>query len=235
MDTTGFWFWFGFVGMLVGSAGIVFQGLKLRKQDRYHALIPLLVTAIATISYYALARGTATITVGGDIIYIGRYLDWLFTTPLLLLSIIVVGLPAVTDLKQRRERSTLIASVLIADILMIVTGAFADLATNTTDTIVWYGASCLWLLLVLYLMYGEIKRQAIAHGKAAASVYTRLLAYLTVAWVLYPVVWIYGTPGFEIINKSTEAATFAILDVCAKAVFGVLVVTYVLKLENKAK
>lgn len=77
-------FWFGFVGLSLASLGISLVASKFRREDRFHALIALAVTSIATISYFALARGQADITIGGDVVVYGRYLDWLFTTPLLL-------------------------------------------------------------------------------------------------------------------------------------------------------
>lgn len=233
-DMTTFWFWFGFTGLSLGSLAIVLLAAKLRKADRYHALIALAVTSIATISYYALARGQADITVGGDVVVYGRYLDWLFTTPLLLLSLLVIALPPVKNVQLTRERTSLIAAVLFADVLMIVTGLFADLSTNSLDTKVWYVASCLWFLVVLYLMYGEVRKQAFAHSAQSGKVYEKLLVYLTVAWFCYPIVWLLGNTGYEVISANTESAAYAILDVAAKAVFGVLTLIALKSLERKA-
>lgn len=229
------WLWIGFAGMGLGSLIILLLSKKLRKRDNYHALIALLVTSIATISYYALARGQADILVGNDVVYFGRYLDWLFTTPLLLLSLLVIALPVVTDLQERRERVKLIATVLVANVLMIATGLFADLSTNSFDATVWYIASCFWFLIVLGVMFTKVKKFAFAHSKDSARVYMKLLAYLTFLWVLYPVVWVLGTTGIGIFNLTTETAMYAVLDVSAKAVFGILVVVSILKLEKIAK
>ena len=229
------WLWIGFSGMGLGSLIILLLSRKLRKRDNYHALIVLLVTSIATISYYALARGQADILVGNDVVYFGRYLDWLFTTPLLLLSLLVIALPVVTDLQERRERVKLIATVLVANVLMIATGLFADLSTNSIDATVWYIASCLWFLIVLGVMFTQVKKFAFAHSKDSARVYMKLLAYLTFLWVLYPVVWVLGTTGIGIFNLTTETAMYVVLDVSAKAVFGILVVVSILKLEKIAK
>lgn len=229
------WLWIGFAGMGIGSLIILLLSRKLRKRDTFHALIALLVTSIATISYYALARGQGEIMVGDDVVYFGRYLDWLFTTPLLLLSLLVIALPVVRDLKEMRERSTLIATVLVANVLMIVTGLFADLSTNSFDATVWYIASCLWFLVVLGLMFTQVKKYAFAHSKESAKVYMKLLGYLTFLWVLYPVVWVLGTTGIGTFNLTTETAIYTVLDVSAKAVFGILVVLSILKLEKTAR
>ena len=234
-DITTFWFWFGFVGLSLSSIVIILLASKFRREDRLHALIALVVTSIATISYYALARGQADITVGGDVVVYGRYLDWLFTTPLLLLSLLVIALPPLKDLKMTRERISLIAAVLVSDVLMVVTGLFADLSTNSLDTAVWYMASCGWLLIVLYLMFGEVQRQAFAQSERLGKVYRSLLLYLTVAWVCYPIVWILGGTGFDAINANNEAAAYAILDVSAKGVFGIVTLVLLKKLEKKVR
>jgi bacteriorhodopsin len=235
IDMTTFWFWFGFVGLSLGSLGILLFASKFRREDRFHALIALTVTSIATISYYALARGQADITVGGDVVVYGRYLDWLFTTPLLLLSLLVIALPPLKDLRMTRERISLIAAVLVSDVLMIVTGLFADLSTNSLDTTVWYLASCGWFLVVLYLMFGEVQRQAFEHSERSGKVYRSLLLFLTVAWVCYPIVWILGGTGYGTINANTEAAAYAILDVSAKGIFGILTLVLLKKLEGKVR
>lgn len=227
------WFWFGFVGLGAGSLVIVYLMDKLPAKKKFHALLALLITLIATISYYALARGQADITVAGHVVYFGRYLDWVFTTPLLLLSLLVIALPSVKSTAETRERLSLIATVLIADVLMIVTGLFADLSTEFIDKEVWYVASCLWFIIVLWKMYGEVKTLALSHGKRSAELYTNLLGFLTVAWFCYPVVWLLGTSGYAVISLTQETATYAILDVSAKAAFGVLLVLGISKLHGK--
>ena len=229
------WLWFGFGGMAIGSAIILYLAGKMRKSDNYHALIALLVTAIATISYFALARGTASIVVGGDTIYIGRYLDWLFTTPLLLISLMVIALPASKNMAAMQARTKLMLTVVVADILMIVTGFLADLSSNALDTAIWYLASCLWFIVVLGLMFTVVRRNAYVTGLNNGKLYTTLLSYLTILWAVYPIVWLLGTTGTGTFSLTTEVAAYAILDVSAKAVFGIAVVSSILKLERFAQ
>lgn len=232
-EVTTLWFWIGFGGLSLGSLAILTLGSAFRKKDQFHAMIAVAVTAIATISYYALARGQADITVGGDVIYYGRYVDWLFTTPLLLLSLLVIALPPLKALGGSRQRLSLIGSVILADVLMIVTGLFADLSTNNFDTAVWYAASCFWFLVVGWLMFGEVKRQAYANSQRIGNAYVKLLSFLAIAWILYPIVWVLGGTGTETLSPSTEAAAYAIMDISAKAVFGILTLVVLKKLENK--
>lgn len=227
------WFWFGFVGLLVGSLIIIYLMNKVKSKNKVHGLIALLVTLIATISYYALARGQADITVAGHVVYIGRYIDWVFTTPLLLLSLLLIALPAIKNTNEIKQRATLIATVLVADILMIITGLFAELSVNTTDRSVWYIASCLFFLVVLWKMFGEAKTIATRKNKRYAQVYTVLLSFLSLAWICYPLVWLLGNSGYNFISLTNETLLYAVLDISAKAVFGILIVLYVAKLDTK--
>lgn len=227
------WFWFGFVGLLAGSLLLIYLMSKIKSKNKVHGLIALLVTIIATISYYALARGQADITVGGHVVYIGRYIDWMFTTPLLLLSLLIIALPAIKNANDTKQRVTLVATVLVADILMIITGLFADLSVSLTDRSVWYVASCLFFLVVLWKMFGEAKVLAQKKNKRSARVYMGLLTFLTIAWVCYPLVWLLGNSGYNVMTLTDETLVYAVLDISSKAVFGLLIVLNVAKLDTK--
>ena len=231
-DTTTLWFWFGFGGMSLGSLIICLLAAKMKPAHRYHAFLAVAVTSIATIAYYALARGQATAYIGHGSVFFGRYADWLFTTPLLLLSLLVIALPAHANSKDSREKATLIGGVILADVLMIVTGFFADLSSNTFDKVVWYTASCLWFLLVVIVMYTVVKRRAEAVSHQTGKVYTQLLGYLSVVWIWYPIVWAFGSTGYKLISTTSEAALYAILDVSAKAVFGVMALVLIARLKE---
>jgi bacteriorhodopsin len=227
------WFWFGFIGLAAGSLIILYLTGKVAPRKKVHGLIALLITVIATISYYALARGQADITVAGHVVYLGRYIDWVFTTPLLLLSLLIIALPSAKNGDASKQRASLVATVLIADVLMIITGLFADLSTSSTDKSVWYISSCVFFLVVLWKMYGEVRKLAKSKGKKSLAVYTGLLGYLSFVWLLYPLVWLLGHSGYSFISATSETALYAIMDISAKAVFGILLVVYASKIESK--
>ena len=231
-DITTLWFWFGFGGMSLGSLVICLLAAKMKPAHRYHALLAVAVTSIATIAYFALARGVATATVGNGSIYFGRYVDWLFTTPLLLLSLLVIALPAKSSGEDSREKASLIGGVILADVLMIVTGFFADLSSNTIDKVVWYVSSCLWFAILVFVMFTVVQRRANAVSKQTGKVYSQLLGFLSIVWIWYPIVWALGSTGYNLISVNTEAAVYAILDVSAKAVFGILTLVLVTRLKH---
>lgn len=83
----------------------------------------VVVLVLATLSYFSLATGQGVLTLpDGRVFPFARYLDWCVTTPLLLLGL------AMTALDGAHRRAGLVASLLGADVLMIVTGSFFALS-----------------------------------------------------------------------------------------------------------
>ena len=65
--------------------------------------------------------------------------------------------------------------------------------------------------------------------------YNQLLGVLTVLWFIYPILWLLGTEGLEVLDLTGEVWVFAVIDVTAKAAFGLLLVTGVAKLPASAR
>ena len=74
----------GFVVMSIGSLALYATGSKdpaVRHHTQFHALVPF----IAATSYLAMYLGTFVLTRADNVaIYVPRYADWAFTTPILL-------------------------------------------------------------------------------------------------------------------------------------------------------
>ena len=213
--------WAGTIGMALGAIIIALIGFRLPKAERHHVTASFFVCAIASCAYLAMATGIGTLMIGGHEIFFARYADWVFTTPLLLLGLVTVGIAAVAGGDAGRERGGLIGFVLGADILMIVTGFVAALRNGNDDKWVWYAISCVFFLLVLWAVYGPIKEYLSSTMK---PLYMRLLTILTVLWLIYPVLWALGTEGAGTLSLTGEIAVFAVIDVLAKVGFGILLV-----------
>jgi bacteriorhodopsin len=231
-STTTLWLWLGFIGMTLGTVVIASFWNKFKPEHRYHVILALIVTTIAAASYYAMASGQGVLVFGGKEIFFARYIDWILTTPVLLLSLILVGLPAVNDPEKRRQRNGLIGAILFADIAMIVTGAIANFSTTAQDQTVWYLASVAWFLVMIWLLFNQVRSEATASSKKNAKTFVALLAFLSLVWVWYPLVWLLGVSGWSVIGTSTETAIYAVLDVTAKAVFGVVLLAAVVKKKD---
>ena len=156
------WLWIGTIGMALGAIAILAIGRGLGKHA-HHAVASFFVCAIAACFYLLMAFGQGDVIVTADkltitpvgivetvearLVYFARYIDWVITTPLLLIGLLGIGLPAVSHAGEAvRQRTGLVAGVIGADILMIVTGLFGALALDDTHKYVWFAVSSVFLL-----------------------------------------------------------------------------------------
>lgn len=234
---TSTWLWIGTIGMALGAVIII--GLGNKHESRHHVTASAYVCIIAACAYFAMAskQGVHTFMDNDGVertVYYARYLDWVFTTPLLLIGLVTVALPRLASPLHGRDRNALVAGVIGADVLMIVTGLFGALSKDTHTRWVWYVISCAFFLVVLYMIAGPIRAAAAERSAGHAALYTRLLGILTVLWFIYPILWAIGTEGAGTVKLETEIATFAIIDLLAKVGFGILLVSGSAKLSAPA-
>jgi len=230
------WLWIGFAGMTLGVIAIAAIGRSARDEDKHHFVASMFVCFIAAVSYFAMANGQGIVDLDGRSVYVARYVDWLFTTPLLLLGLMMVGLPQLRKVEDdSRSRTSLLAGVIGADVLMIVTGLLAALSTEDAVRYSWYAISCGAFLAVLGLLYSPVRSIVKAQSQATAPLYGTLLSALTVLWFIYPVLWLLGTEGAGTIGLTAEIAVFAVIDLTAKVGFGVLLVTRVAGLSRRVE
>src|SRR6478672_1196720 len=211
---TQLWLWIAFIGMTIGS--IVF-GLKAtaqrRKEGMEFALVSFFITLWAAAMYLTMILGETVLFdfKGQQTLFWGRYVDWIITTPLLLMDLGVVA----------GARPKLIAGVMAADIFMIVTGAIATLEDTPTNY-VWYIISCGAFLAVSGALLTEFSATARRRNGKINQLFHQLRNTLIVLWFIYPIVWILGAEGLHTLSVEAETAAYAILDLCAKVGYGFL-------------
>jgi len=145
----------------------------------------------------------------------------------------IIRLPQLRQGEDGRSRTALLAGVLGADVLMIVTGLLAALSADDTVRYTWYAVSCGGFLAVLALLYGPVRRIARAQPGTTPALFETLLRMLTVLWLVYPVLWLLGTEGTGAIGLTAEVAVFAAIDLTAKVGFGLLLVTRVAGISQR--
>jgi bacteriorhodopsin len=230
METVNSWVWLGTVGMALGTFVLLLLGSTLRKEDRTHVGLAVGITAIASTAYFAMTSGFGDIDVAGTTVQSARYIDWLITTPLLLLSLGLLALPS-----GMRDRAWTLVTLLGLDVYMIVTGFLATLADPDTKW-VWYSLSCVAFVLILYMLFGRLMSAVKDSGSVKLSkLYSVLAVYLSVLWVAYPVLWLLGSTGQASLDFVTENSYYTILDLLAKVGFGLLVVWNLKKLSETVK
>jgi len=220
--------WVVFAAMLLSTA--VFFGMSFRKakRDRLFFYLTGLVTMFAAISYYSMAIGFGSTLIPARghghafrETFPARYYDWMFTTPLLLLDLAFFAGLAPIDMFL----------VVIADILMVVTGYFASICPGLAHRMGFYVMSCVFMLIVFGILLVNGAAAAKARGDKVKNAYFILSIMTVVLWTAYPVAFMLSE-GLNIIHSDTEIYFYTVLDVLAKPVFGALLLSFHGKIEE---
>lgn len=223
------WLYIGTAGMFLGMLYFIATGWgeqNERRQEFY--IVTIFITMIAFINYLAMALGfgAVEIMVNGEAltIYWARYTDWLFTTPLLLVDLALLA---------GATRNEILALVGL-DAAMIGTGAIATLVgdgvlnsplSTEAHRLVWWGVSTGLLLVLLYFLFGSLTSKASDIGGDLASKFSTLRNLIVVIWLVYPVWWLVGTEGLQVVGLGVETAGFMVLDLVAKVGFGIILLS----------
>ncbi len=202
--------------MAIGAV-IIFAVSKRRTQDEEaHTVVHVVVTLVAAISYLAMAFGQGGRDLGGRTFWFARYLDWSVTTPLLLLGL------AMTALHGAHRRPALVAALLGADVLMIVTGLFSGLSDDPTHRFAWFLSSTGAFLAVFATLFGPLRREAAARDDRRRRAYVRNTVILAGLWGVYPVVVALGPHGAGVVTATTETGWITVVDLLAKVAYGLV-------------
>ena len=228
-----FWLWLDTLAMLAGGAVILAVGKQRTGHEQAHTIYHGIVPIIAACSYLAMAVGQGSVILGhgaanpGRLFYFARYIDWAFTTPLLLLAL------AYSAMESKLRRGGLVAGLLLADVLMIATSFFFGASDVVWVKWTWFAVSCVAFLAVYYVMWGPLLRENASERSAVQSDYRRNAAILSVLWFLYPVILFFSTDGTSLIGDTLGVALIAVLDLVSKVAYGLLTVSSTTKLVDE--
>lgn len=214
------WLIVGTLGMGIATAYFAFLGSQSAPGGRYFYWITAVITGVAFISYLAMATGAgSTILDDGREFYYFRYLDWLITTPLLLVDL------ALLALVNPGRNTGLIATIIGLDIAMILTGLIAGSSTSAFVATIFFIISLAAMIGVLYLLYTRLFAAARTRSPNVARVFSTLAMLTIVLWSLYPIVFLLGTEGFRAVDNDGEVFLFMVLDLLSKVGFGFLLLS----------
>lgn len=150
-----------------------------------------------------------------------RYVDWLLTVPLLVAELVaVLQLP-------KAVRGSLTFRLIVATVLMLVTGYVGEVAADMGTRNVWGIISSVPFAYIVYVLFVELKKAA-AHE--SGDVQHRLLMtqlLLLATWGFYPIT--YGIPvwfGPEFLGAGGIVAVqvgYSIADITAKCGYGLMI------------
>ena len=212
MDSTAFLI--GFVAMSIGSLAIYATGSKAAAV-RHHTQIHSLVPFIAATAYLAMYLVTFVLQRGdGVALYLPRYADWIFTTPLLLAGLVALALH-----EHPRQGGYLVA-IIGLDALMILAGLLSAISLDGSARLIWFLWSCAAFVGVYYMLWGPLRERSDSYGGELARIYRQNAMQLSVVWLIYPVVFAVGPEGLGMISAAASVWAILVLDVIAKVGYG---------------
>lgn len=207
----------GFIVMSIASIGLYAHGAK-SPAVRHHTQIHSLVPFIAATSYLAMYLGTMVMTRGdGVTLYLPRYVDWTFTTPLLLAGLVALAL------HEHPRQGGYLTVIIGLDVLMIVTGLLSAISLDGPTRLIWFLWSCAAFAGLYYILWGPLRQRSASYGGTLDATYRSNLTQLTVVWLLYPLVFALGPEGLGLISSLASVWAILVLDVIAKVVYGYMV------------
>ena len=209
--------------MLAASAAIFVMGKRRTHGEEMQTILHGLVPIVAACSYFAVAidQGAVQLPLGavapaGRLFYWARYVDWTFTTPMLLLAL------SCTAMHSGIRRAGAVFGMIASDVLMILTGLFFGFSEVAWIKWTWFLVSCIAFLGVYYVIFVQLMEENAREAPHAQSIYRRDALLLAVVWFLYPVVLAISPDGLSVVGSATGVVLIAVLDVVAKVVFDIM-------------
>jgi bacteriorhodopsin len=219
-------FMLGFVAMAAGAFYFFMERGDLKPEHRSVGTYAAVIALIAAIMYYVMKD---TVLFPGGMITVAeinatmplRYIDWLITTPLLLVEFgLIVALAG-------GAKAGLVTRLVIADLVMIVTGYLGEVGVvgSASNYIFFIISTLAWVYIIM-----QILRVDVSSGPAYAQRAVKTMRWFVIAgWAIYPigtaVQQFMGIGGADITQAAAIAAViYVIADVLNKVGFGIIAV-----------
>src|SRR5260370_62234 len=182
--------------MTVGLFAFSIRAFSVRREAKLFYYSFVIITLVGALSHFAMASGLGSMRQGDHIVFFARSIDWVITTPLLLLNVALIALPRVP------ERTQLIVVLLGADILMIITGSIGTFILSDGRW-GWFGASTMGFVIIFYII-AQFTREAHLRGSEVSKLYSILSKWLIALFACYPIVLILGNERLEMFKLITR-------------------------------
>lgn len=217
--------WLTTIVMTAGGLAILALGKRRTPSEELHTVCHGIVPLIAACAYFAMATGQGSIVIGADpaattdtgrLFYFARYIDWAFTTPLLLLTL------AMTAMHAGPKRAGALLGIVLADLLMIVTAFAFGASVVAWIKWTWFLVSCVSFLGVYYVLWVSLPEANAGERDDIRTNYRRNATILSVLWLLYPLVLAVAPDGLGVLGDAASVLCIAVLDVVSKVVYGLM-------------
>ena len=208
--------YFVYIAAMIGGALLFYSWSRDPRgvpPDEY--VVAILIPIWSALAYIAMKTGQGVITLDGREVYVARYVDWVVTTPLLLWALFS------TAYFYRPFERTLFAGLVGADIIMILSGLMADLSGDSPVQWLWYSIGVGALCVLIGVVWGKMRRVAYSDSPELGRAYTKVAAFLSIAWVGYPLIWFLAPTGINVLPEGLTIALFVILPILSKVGFSI--------------
>jgi sensory rhodopsin len=203
------WFAVGAIGMTVGTVLFAWEGLSGGGESKKYYATLVAISGIAAVAYGLLALEVGWQSVGDRTVFLPRYVDWLLTTPLLLLYLTMLA----------DAGRALLGKIVAADVVVIVAG-FAAALMSGVERFALFALGGLAFVYLAYLLVGPLT--ALVEGKRTASLFRSLRNLTVILWAIYPAIWLLGPSGLDILTLLVDAMLVTYLDLLTKVGFGLI-------------
>lgn len=227
LNITQSMFMLGFVAMAAGGLWFVLERGDLKPAHRSVGTYAAVIAFIAAIMYYVMKDvvGFPGGTIGADQLAATmplRYIDWLITTPLLLVEFgLMVAIAGAA-------KKGLIARLVVADLVMIVFGYLGELSVPGSGTayLTFIISVLAWLYIAWSIITLKVGPKAPDYARKAVST---MRLFVLLGWAIYPL----GTAIQQFLSIGSKDLTtaaavaamiYVVADVLNKIGFGLVAV-----------
>ncbi|MDM9379766.1 bacteriorhodopsin [Chlorogloeopsis sp. ULAP01] len=216
MELQDIFHWIYVALMAIGALHFWSLSRNPRGVPQYEYLVAILIPIWSGLAYMAMALGQGKVEAAGQVAHYARYVDWIVTTPLLLLAL------SWTAMQYIRKDWTLIGFLMSTQVVVITSGLIADLSERNWVRYLWYICGVFAFLIVLWGIWVPLRAKTKTQGLELSNLYNKLVTYFTVFWIGYPIVWIIGPSGFGWVNQTIDTFLFCVLPFFSKVGFSFL-------------
>lgn len=223
---TQYTFSVAFVGMAAGALYFILERGNLAPELRRVATLAAVIAFVACLNYFSMK---SMVGMSGNLEELKqfptelRYVDWLITTPLIL-SIFP------TLLGPGPETAGIMAKLMLADVVMVVTGYVGEVSINAAGggtMMGWWGyilGDVAWVYIIV-ILYGAVGRLARDLSVDVQRQINHMRLFVVIGWATYPVGFIIPLLGYGTDYGVLRELVYNFADLANKVGFGVIAVS----------
>jgi bacteriorhodopsin len=227
MDWQTILHWVYVVWMAIGALHFWSLSRNPKGVPQYEYLVAIFIPIWSGLAYMAMALDQGKLEAARQVAHYARYVDWIVTTPLLLLAL------SWTAMQFIKKDWTLLGFLISTQVVVITTGLIADFSERDWVRYLWYICGVMAFLVVLWGIWVPLRAKARSQGGELAALYDQLVTYFTVLWISYPIAWIIDPSGFGWVNQDIDTLLFCLLPFFSKVGFSFLDLHGLRGLQNR--